>query len=241
MNRVKRYTIFLIILFFCGCGVKKPPLNVKDSTPQDFYFKVKPDPVGFELFIYLPTQTKGGYTLTSIRKLIIEKEEIPLNSPNSKEIYEIDLSPKLHLAANLIIYTDFSVKNDYSYIYRIKIQKDLLVSTSYTKGIKVYWHDPPSLPRDFTVIPYNNDMVLLIWKSPKQDIHGKKLNGRIFYKIERITQNHEKTIEVRNKRYYWDRINNLKKVCYSIRAVLDFKGTLIPGLKTPEICVNKKI
>ncbi len=239
MKAFLKYFLIFLVLTFWGCGIKKPPLSIEESMPENFYFKVKATQAGFELFIYLPTQTEGGYPLTEIKKLIIEKREISLDIPKAKEkVYKIKLSPKLHSAANLITYNDYKVKNKYAYTYRIKIGKDFLVKTSYTEPITVYWHNPPGLPKDFRIILYEKNTVMLSWKRPEHDIYGHNLEGEIFYEIEKAINSKTEIIKIKNKKEFWDKIDSSQKTCYSIRAVLNFRGTPIPGPKTPEKCIK---
>ncbi|WP_038057557.1 fibronectin type III domain-containing protein [Thermodesulfobacterium hydrogeniphilum] len=239
MKAFLKYFLIFSVLAFWGCGKKSPPLSIEQSIPKDIYFEVKATQAGFELLINLPTETRGGYPLTKIKKLIIEKKEIPLDIPKAKEkVYKIKLSPKLHSAGNLIIYNDYKVKNRYAYTYRIKIEKDFLVKTSYTEPITVYWHNPPGLPKNFKIIPYEKNMVILSWEKPVHDIYGLYLEGTIFYEIEKITDSKTEIIKIKNKKEFWDKIDSSQRTCYSIRAVLNFRGTPIPGPKIPEKCIK---
>lgn len=228
-----------ISFLICSCGKKTEPFPIKESIPKDLSFEVRLNPTGAELLIYLPTQTEGGYPLVKIKKLIIEKKESPLDVPNAKEKKKIiKLSPKLHSAGNLFVYNDYELKHRYKYTYRVKVVKDFLVETPFTESITIFWHNPPSLPPNFELRTLGEDSVLLTWGRPKEDIYGLYLEGEITYQIEKSSEKGVELIEVEGKEEYFDSFETGEKVCYSVRAVLNFRGSLIPGPKTPYKCIE---
>uniref|UniRef100_A0A7C4JRM0 Uncharacterized protein n=1 Tax=Thermodesulfobacterium geofontis TaxID=1295609 RepID=A0A7C4JRM0_9BACT len=90
----------------------------------------------------------------------------------------------------------------------------------------------------FQIKALGEDAVLIIWERPKEDIYGLYLEGEIFYQIEKISKEKTELIEIRNKEEYFDKIKPKERICYNIRAILNFRGTLIPGPKTPDKCVE---
>jgi len=240
MKKIRKILfIFGLSLFIFSCGKKTSPLPIKESIPKDLSFEVRLNPKGVNLLIYLPTETKGGYPLSKIKKLIIEKVEVPLDIPKAKKKKKIiKLSPKLHSAGNLFVYTDYKLKHRHSYTYRVKVIKDFFVKTPFTEPIKIFWHNPPNFPQKFQIKSLGKDAVLITWKRPKKDIYGLYLEGEVFYQIERISKEGVRLIKVKGKEEYFDKIKVGEKVCYNIRAILNFRGTLIPGPKTPDKCVE---
>jgi hypothetical protein len=233
-----KFLILILSLSLISCGKKAPPLPIKESIPKEPSLQIKATQGGFELLITLPTHTQGGYLLTKIKKLIIEKKEWSLDRAKAeKKIYKIKLKPSLHPAATTIVYNDYKVKNRYCYSYRVKVEKDFLVKTPFTAPVSVCWHNPPSFPENFRIKQVQKNVILLSWDRPTKDIYGLKLKEGVFYRIEKLFQGKKKVIEVKGNEF-WDKITSSKKVCYRIRAVLDFKGTLIPGPKTPQICTK---
>uniref|UniRef100_A0A7V5XGG2 Fibronectin type-III domain-containing protein n=1 Tax=Thermodesulfobacterium geofontis TaxID=1295609 RepID=A0A7V5XGG2_9BACT len=237
---MKRFLIiFLLAFFILSCGKKTEPLPIKESIPKGLSFEVNLTPQGAGLLISLPTKTEGGYPLNKIKNLIIERTELPLDIPKAKKKEKIiKLSPKLHSAGNLFIYYDYELKHRYAYSYRIKVVKDFLVETPFSEPITIFWHNPPSFPQKFQIKTLGEDALLITWERPKEDIYGLYLEGEVFYQIEKISKERTKLIEIKNKEEYFDKIKPREKVCYNIRAILNFRGTLIPGPKTPDKCVE---
>ncbi|MCS7279034.1 MAG: hypothetical protein NZ530_03120 [Thermodesulfobacteriaceae bacterium] len=231
---------FLIIglFFISSCGKKSPPLSIEESIPSDFEFEVEATQAGFNLWITLPTKTQGNHTLVSIKKLLIEKGEKSLDLPQAKERREIiKLSPKLHSAGNLFLYSDYRLKHRHQYSYRIKIVKDFLVETDWSPWIKVFWHNPPGLPKNFDLKILGKRKVFLTWERPPTDIFGLYLEGEVFYELFKRIENQEKVWQLR-KTEFLDEPSENQRTCYSVRTVLNFRDTLIPGPKTPEKCVT---
>lgn len=236
----KNFIFILVILMLVSCGKKSPPLSPKDSVPEEFSFEVKPIQTGFTLIINLPVETKKGYPLTSIKSVIIEKREIPLEDPKAKpKIFYIKLTPKLHSAANRILYEDVKVKHRHGYFYRIKIKKDILISSSWIELPQTfYWHNPPDIPRNFTVEIIDENKVILYWEKPHTDIKGNPLDLTVWFEIEKVTSQDSVTFLVRDKTEYLDYIKQGEKTCYAVRSLLNFKDTLIPGMKTSLKCLE---
>ncbi|MDF2954108.1 MAG: hypothetical protein OD816_001353 [Thermodesulfobacterium sp.] len=240
MKKIKKF-LFLFGLGFLilSCGKKTEPFPIEESIPKGLSFEIKLNTQGAEILVYLPIKTQGGYSLNKIKKLIIEKIEVPLDIPKAKKKRKvIKISPKLHSAGNLFIYNDYNLKHRHQYTYRVKVVKDFLVETPFTEPITIFWHNPPGLPQSFQLRLFGEDAVLITWKKPEKDIYGLFLEGEAFYEIEKRSEEKINFIKVRGKEEYFDELKPGEKVCYSIRAVLDFRGTLIPGPKTPYKCVK---
>lgn len=235
---LKIVIILISFLFLNSCGKKAPPLAIEESLPSTFEFEVEATQAGFNLWITLPTKTQGNFTLISIKNLIIEKLEKPIDQPQAKEKREIiKLSPKIHSAGNLFLYSDFKVKHRYQYRYRIKIVKDFLVETDFSPWVTVFWHNPPTPPSGFDLKFLGERKILLTWEKPQTDLLGLYLEGEVFYEVLKRSEEGEKVIKVQKREFFEELLEN-KKICYSVRAILNFRDTLIPGPKTPEKCIT---
>lgn len=236
----KNLLFILVVLMLVSCGKKSPPLSPKDSVPEEFSFEVKPVQTGFTLIINLPVETKRGYPLTSIKNVIIEKKEIPLEDPKAKpKISYIKLTPKLHSAANIIVYDDVKVKHRYGYSYRIKIRKDILISSPWIELPQTfYWHNPPDIPRNLNISILDENRVILNWEKPYTDIKGNPLDLPVWFEIEKITPRGSVTLLIKDRTEHLDYIKQGEKTCYAVRSVLNFKDTLIPGMKTSLKCLE---
>lgn len=230
--------LILIFLLLISCGKKNPPLSLEESIPLDAELEIEPTQAGFNLWITLPTKTQGNHTLFSIKNLLIEKKEKSIDLPQAKEKKAIiKLSPKLHSAGNLFLYSDFKVKHRHQYSYRIKIVKDFLVETEWGPWVTVFWHNPPGVPKLFEVKVLEEKKVFLTWEKPTTDLLGLHLEGEVFYELFKRSKTQEKVL-ILKKREFFEELSEKQPVCYAVRAVLNFRETLIPGPKTPERCVT---
>ncbi len=235
MKFLKIFFLFLWGFFFQSCGKKAPPIPIKESLPKEVTFSISATPFGFDLLIELPSETKGNYPLTKIKTLIIEKKEINLENPKNIKIKEIKLKPKLHSAGRLIVYSDSELKSGFQYSYRLKIKKDLFVETPFSEEKVVFWTTPPSVIKNLSIKIDEPDILTLNWDFPTYDLKGKPLREPSFFRIERYSEDKIKNFEV-NQNFFRDKIEPSSKVCYRIQALINFRGTIIPGLKSEFFC-----
>ena len=228
---VKKFLVLIALVFILGaCGRKTPPFSIEESIPKKFSFEVKPVSTGFELFINLPTMTRAGYPLTKIKKLIVKKE---IFSPAGKLIdeEEIKLSPHLHSAANTYFFLDSKVKSGLCYRYSVKVVKDFLVKTEFLTGRLLCWQAPPPPPQDFKVFKKDSTFELS-WK-------GVKGASQINYQVRRFLDGKEKIFVVKEN-FLKDAPEFKNFLCYSVRATVNYRGTLIPGDWSRELCFYKE-
>ncbi len=227
----RKIFVFVALAFvLSACGRKTPPFSIEESMPRKFSFEVKPVSTGFELFINLPTMTEAGYPLTKIKKLIVKKE---IFSPEGKFIdkEEIKLSPKIHSAANTYFFLDSEVKSGLCYRYSIRVVKDFLVKTRFLTGKLLCWKTPPPPPEDFKVLK-KDSIFELFWKGVKADL-------QMSYQVRRILDGKEKIFSVKGTTFK-DAPEFKNFICYSVRGVINYKGTLIPGDWSREVCFYKE-
>ncbi len=227
----RKICIFIILVFILSaCGRKTPPFSIEESIPKKFSFEVKPVSTGFELFVSLPTRTKAGYPLTQIKKLIVKKE---IFSPNGKFIKEekIKLNPRIHTAANTYFFLDSKVKSGLCYRYSVRVVKDFLVKTDFLAGKLLCWQAPPPPPADFKVVKRDSAFELF-WK-------GVKESPQVNYQVRRLLDGKEKLFSVKLPPFK-DAPEFKNFLCYSVRGVINYKGTLIPGDWSREVCFYKE-
>lgn len=227
---------FLLICFFLiiSCGKKTPPFPIEKSIPEDFTFEIEVTYSGFNLWINLPRETKGGYPLNKIKALIIEREEIPLESFSKPRIKIIKIKPNLHSAGNLYLYADHSLQPNFAYKYRLKIEKDFLVKTPFTREKIVFWTIPPMPPSNLRLQTTNENLILLTWDPPLLNLNKEPLKGKIFYRLERITKEERKWVEI-TENSFKEKIPQ-GEVCYRLKTLLNFYETLIPSPFSELIC-----
>ncbi|MFN3567886.1 MAG: hypothetical protein ACK4UR_03135 [Caldimicrobium sp.] len=232
---MKKFILLLILALLFSCGRKTPPLPIEKSIPKDPDLNIEVTPMGFNLWITLPTETKEGRYLTKIKALIIEKEEIPLEGSRKSKSKRIKLKPKLHTAANLILYTDRALKPNYAYKYKLKIEKDFLVKTPYTEERIVFWTTPPMPPSNFQIIPYSQEEILITWEPPLLNLNGEPLKGEIIYRLEERVRGEKRVKEIKERQI----LTKVSKegACFSVQALLKFYDTLIPSPPSEVLCI----
>ncbi len=225
--------IFLFLLQ--GCGKKTPPLPIEKSIPQGADLTLEPTPNGINLWITLPEKTQGGYTLTKIQYVEIEKKEESIEKGGKLKIKSFKIKPNLHSAGRLFLYTDTDLKSGYKYTYRLRIKKDFLVETPFLSERVVYWSDPPSWVRDFNLVMSSSKDLTLMWKPPLLNLKGGPLIGELFYTLERVKNEKIEYFNIRET-YFKDKITENEKSCYRVRALLNYYGTFLPGPFSEYLC-----
>ena len=226
----KVFALAALVFILSACGRKTPPFSIEESIPKKFSFEVKPVSTGFELFINLPTMTRAGYPLTKIKKLIVKKEVF---SPAGKLIdkEEIKLSPQIHSAANTYFFSDSEIRSGLCYRYSVRVVKDFLVKTEFLTERLLCWQAPPPPPEDFKVLKKDSTFELS-WKGVKGDF-------RVNYQVRRVLDGKEKIFVVKR-----DSLKDAPEfknfLCYSVRATVNYRGTLIPGDWSRELCFYKE-
>lgn len=233
----RKFLIFAIIFLFLlhGCGRKTSPLPIKKSLPQEAELSIEPTPFGINLWITLPEKTQGGYPLTKIKYVEIEKKEEPFEKEGKARTKKIKIKPKLHSAGRLLLFTDSEVKAGYRYTYRIKIKKDFLVESPFYEEKIIYWFDPPSGVRDLNFIVSPSDELILKWNPPLENLRGGPLLGELFYTIERVKTGKIEYLNIKET-YFKEKISLNERICLRVRPVLYYYGTFIPGPFSEHIC-----
>jgi len=236
--RIEKIFLSLLIIFLFllqGCGKKSPPLPIEKSIPQGADLTLEPTPYGIKLWITLPEKTQGGYTLTKIQYVEIEKKEEPIEKGGKIKIRHFKIKPKLHSAGRLFLYTDTDLKSGYKYTYRLRIKKDFLVATPFLPERVIYWSDPPSWVRDLNLILSSPRELTLKWNPPLFNLKGAPLMGELFYTIERVKNGKIEYLNIRET-YFKDKFTEDEKSCYRVRALLNYYGTFLPGPFSEYLC-----
>ena len=230
---MRRVLLFILIGFLlASCGKKSPPLTISESTPLAPKLKLSATQVGVLLKIELPKRNRAGYTLYSFKKLIIQKS-------CGKEIDTIEVMPKCHPFATTVLYLDTKVSSGICCRYRVSVEKNMFVRSPYSEWKSVCWHTPLVPPRDLSIQVIKALGILrLSWEPVKKDINGKPISGDLLYLLEELSSNSSKDFILKKPIYQTKLPKSVK--CYRVKSLLQYKNTLIPGLFTPTICVNKE-
>lgn len=234
---MKRLALIFILIFIFSCGRKTPPLPIEKSVPKEPALEIEATHLGVNLWITLPTETKEGNVLTKIKALILEKEEIPIDGFHKPKKKFIKLTPKLHTAGNLILYSDRDLKPNFAYKYRLKIEKDFLVKTPFTAERIFFWTTPPMPPSNFQIIPYSEEEILISWDQPLLNLNREPLKGELIYRLEEWSQGEKKVKELKERKIL-ARVSK-EGACFSVQALLKFHDTFIPSPPSEELCYPK--
>ncbi len=230
------YPLLLLLLF--SCGKKAPPLPIKESIPEELKISAKVQGKAIYLTFELPTHTKGGQYLTSLNKLIIEREEYPLDEPWRKPTKKtFNLKAKLHSAAPYLQYEDTKVFPRRLYVYRARPVKDFLVKGNYTEEIKVYFRYPPKAPINLTLTPFPNNYYLLRFEPLQEDLSGALLDLPLNFRIEKRQDERVEVIELKEEKEYLFQKELDQKVCLRVQSWFRYFATEIAGPFSREVCV----
>lgn len=224
-------------LFFLSCGKKAPPIPIDKSVPETPKATAKVDGDAITLYIDLPSKTRSGNYLTSLKALIIEKKEISLDDPKKKEKrWEIKLKPNLHSSASLFIYRDEKVSQRRLYIYRVKAKKDFLVESPFSDEARVYFRYPPKAPTKLEVVEFSPSYYLLRFQPPLEDIKGAPLELPLEFTLERIREGKSTFIDLKDKNEYTFTKDGEQKECFRVQARFRYFSTEINGPFSREVC-----
>jgi len=233
---MKRLSLLLLmLLFLSSCGRKAPPLPVEKSIPEEASLEIEATSFGFDLWITLPSQTKGGFPLNQISYLEIERKEEPEFFQGKSKTKTIKIKPRLHSAGRLFLYTDKDLKPGFKYTYRLRIKKDFLVGTPFYAEKTLYWLTPPTGIKNFSLKPGERGELFLTWAPPSLNLKGEPLIGELFFNLERTLQGKRDLFELEANSFK-DKWDGQSKVCYRVRALLGYKGTSIPGPFSEPLC-----
>lgn len=236
MTSLRLLTLIIVAVSILACGRKTPPFPIEKSIPQEPDLEIEATPLGFNLWITLPDKTKSGLPLNKIRALIIEKEKVSIENQKTISKTTIKLKPKLHSAGRIFLYTDTELEERSCYIYRLKLEKDILVSTSFTQGQKACWTTPPKPPSQISFERTFDGNLIVTWIPPSTDLNGAPLTSKISYRIIKFTNNQTKYYHLEAPPFI-DTPEDFK-LCYRIQTIIDFHKTLILGPLSDIFCIN---
>jgi hypothetical protein len=187
--------IFLVLLL-PGCGAQAPPRPItKEAPPQVKNLGVKVRPAGVELDWTIPDQLlsspkDAGYSFSVLRSdLSWENRSCPdCPALSQQEILRIQAAhpDPAQLQGKDITWVDPNVSPDHAYRYQVAVldNKDRRLSLSAPAIAKVL--TPPPTPSHLVAVTERQG-ILLRWKEPKKDLHGRPFQGELQFLVERQT------------------------------------------------------
>ncbi|NPA39208.1 MAG: hypothetical protein GXO57_02020 [Thermodesulfobacteria bacterium] len=230
-RRILLVVFFLVSVLFLGCGKKSPPLTISESTPSSPKLKASATEVGILLEIELPKRNKAGYTLYSLKKVIIQKK-----CGENEETIEV--LPKCHPFARILTYLDSEVESGECCEYRVSVEKNMFVRSPFSKWKRVCWHAPLLPPKNLSIQVIKDLGILrLTWIPVKVDVYNSTITTNLLFLLEELSSNASKKVILKKPQFQTEIPKKLK--CYRVKSLFYYENTLIPGFFTPIVCVNQ--
>jgi len=231
----------LIVVLTSSCGKKGPPLppeEVRPKKPRNLTLKLHPQFA--ELSFKIPLENIKGEALSRIKAVWIEKQSYYPQNPSLrwtriiKEPFKGDLSKE-----ERFYWRDRGLKPGFCYQYRVAVVKGFRSRSDWSQSLNFCWTTPPQTPTGFEVrrlLPYQ---VFLSWDPVVTDQLGNALNRPPLYRVYRRCLARMLRFPLLEDTAFYDTTVPVGETCcYSVEPLLPYYGTLVPGFKTPEVCVK---
>ncbi|MBX6422565.1 lipoprotein [Thermosulfurimonas sp. F29] len=237
---MKRWVGLLILIILVSCGRKGPPLPpeaVRPEVPRDFRLTLHP--LFAELSVRVPVEDIRGEALRRIKAFEIERvmRRPGGEGPELRKVLRVPFggsparSPRFY-------WRDRDLHPGWCYRYRVRAVKGWRSVSPWTPARKFCWSTPPRTPEGFEVHRILPHTVFLSWWPSRTDLHGLPLPGPVLYRIRRRSAGEEITFPPLRATSFFDSSARAgTRYCYSVEPLLSYYGTLVPGFRTPEICI----
>lgn len=246
--------IFLVGVLITGCGNKMLPKPLSDEAPPQIgNLQVQVRAKGVELSWCVANLPEADSKNSGLR-LSVQKAEIKWENrscldcpvPNQREVLNLDaLHPQPAVLENqkyIWIDPDAALQHVYRYQVLLMDKKGNQLSASNIVMAKLVPAPPP--PRDLhaTTEPQG---IILRWKTPGKDEHGRPLQGDLQFHVERHASGaaweKASTVPVRGSTFMDPAVASAQSYDYRVIPVLLFEGTPVVGepavvrmVKTPD-------
>ncbi len=236
--------LFLLPFFLGGCGIKAPPVAPESTIPapvSDLRAWVRDGKILLQWKV--PDKNLDGSRLTDLVGFKVFRQARPLAGPPCDSCplafelaAEIDMDfPKAAwVEKGVVFWQETSARPQNEYTYFVEVYNRYRSASPESNRVKIFWDDPPAAPAKVSL--RKEDRALEItWEPVSLLINGRQgvdFRGCNIYRRSEgeafglTPLNAEPVLE----RRYWDRQVELgKPYSYAVRAVRDFRGTLIEG------------
>jgi len=224
-----------------GCGKKRPPLPPEAVRPEPpKYFQIQLKPFFAELSFKIPVENIRGQALSHIKAFRIEKKRYPVKNPAIviTQTFKVPFRGKL-AEQERFFYRDRDLRPGFCYQYRVSAIKGFRSVSDWTPPQRFCWTTPPKTPENFQVKTLIPHQVFLSWDPVTSDLNGFPLPRKPLYRIYRRSLKETHLFPpIPDTAFYDQTAKRGQTYCYSVEPLLPYYGTLIPGFKTPEICVT---
>ena len=238
-----------------GCGKKGPPLPPESNIPaavSDLRAWPREGTVFFGWSI--PTRNVDGSKLQDLlgfkvfrldRSLI--SQDCPECPRNFKMVAEVDIDyPRgARIEGGRVLWTDPTVKPQTEYTYFVRGYNSYKSPSPESNRVIVFWNEPPSAPEEVKVRS-ENQALEISWRSAPAKGEAPSATGFNLYRRsegERFGFLPLNPEPLKETRFVDAGLQNGRKYSYEVRAVGNFRGTLIesPASAVVEGIPDKKI
>jgi hypothetical protein len=236
--------LFLLSLFFGGCGIKAAPVAPDSMIPapvSDLRAWVRNGKILLQWKV--PDRNIDGSRLTDLLGFRVFRQARPLAGPPCEScphafalVAEIDMDfPKAaRIERGVVFWQETDARPQNEYIYFVQVYNRYRSASPESNRVKIFWEDPPAAPEKVNL--RKEDRALEItWEPVSLLVDGRQMVDFRGFNIYRRNEGEIFSLSPLNaepvlERRYWDgQVELGKQYFYVVRAVRDFHGTLIEG------------
>jgi len=239
--------LLLISLSLWGCGVKNPPVAPESTRPGPVTdLNAWPREGGIHLGWSSPTKNVGGSRLEDLLGFRVFRQSRPLTpSPcpdcpaKFEPVAEIDVEyPRgAQVGGGRVLWRDMTLKPQHEYTYIVRAYNSYKSPSPESNPATIFWDDPPISPSAVRV-QSEDKALILSWEFSPRLVNGKEMTDLSGFNIYRRFKGERfglfplNSVPIPEKRYLDGVLENGKQYEYEVRAVRNFRGTLIEGLSS---------
>jgi fibronectin type 3 domain-containing protein len=136
-----------------------------------------------------------------------------------------------------VLWQDITVKPQYEYTYLVRAYNSYKTPSPESNQVSLSWDEPPAAPTKVSL--HSEDKALeMSWEFSPRLLNGKEMVDLSGFNIYRRSEGERFGLlplnsgPVSGNRYRDAALENGKRYYYEVRAVRDFRGTLIEGLSS---------
>lgn len=244
--------IFLVLLLlplaFSGCGIKGAPVAPGSTFPAPVTdLRAWAREGRIFLAWSLPTKNTDGSNLEDLLGFRVFRQSRPLPASPCPDcpfkfepVAEIDVEyppPDAQIEGGRVLWRETALKPQTEYTYIVRAYNSYKSPSPESNPVTIFWDDPPVAPTK--VIVHGEDKAMEIrWEFTPRLANGKEMVDFSGFNIYRHVEgelfgffplNPEL---IKENRYQDAVLENGKRYYYEVRALRNFRGTLIEGLSS---------
>lgn len=249
--------LIIIFLLSCpvACGKKSPPLAPEATFPEAVSdLKAFSRQGVLYLKWTIPQRNTNGSKLNNLlgfhvfrQMRSLEQNSCSTCPTNFELIGEIDLDfPRAaRVQEGVVLWPDRTVKPGYEYIYFVRAYNIFKAASLESNRVHVFWIDPLPPPVEIN-LRHEHKALEISWKIPTQ-LWSPKEKGEFWgMNIYRRTAGESFSLlplnaqPIKEEKYLDMQVELGQKYFYEVRAIRNFRGTLIEGLGSQQVSGSPK-